>query len=171
MIHLKKTLTLLLLSTITIGSRTAAQSYFTYATAAEVMQQIQARQREKQIVLNNEYQGTGYEQGIFLSNPLMLNGKPLDYSVFGVRTKGELTLAKAKTIAGQTIQIPFYVYLRRNGNKVLIPGKVKPDAKQIKIELSQILEYAKPGDQLIIEPFNKEDGPAKRILKLFENGC
>lgn len=169
--HLKKTLTLLLLSTLLIGTRTTAQSYFKYATAAEVMQQIQAKQREKEVVLDNEYQNTGYEQGIFLSNPLRLNGKPLDYSVFGMRTKGELTLAKETTIAGQTIQIPFYVYLRRNGNIVHISSEVKPDTKQTKIELSQILDFAKPGDQLIIEPVNKEDGPAKRILKLFENGC
>jgi len=101
----------------------------------------------------------------------MLDGKPLEYSVFGVRSKGELTLAKATTITGQTIQIPFHVYLKRNGNKVFILSKVKPDSKQTKIKLSKVLEYAKPGDQLIIEPVNKEDGPAKRILKLFENGC
>jgi len=177
--HFKKTLLPLTLLTLIIGSRTSAQDssrtsahhYFKFASAEEVMQQIRSKQREKEVVLDNEYKRTGYEQGVFLSNPLMLDGKPLEYSVFGVRSKGELTLAKATTITGQTIQIPFHVYLRRNGNKVFILSKVKPDSKQTKIKLSKVLEYAKPGDQLIIEPVNKEDGPAKRILKLFENGC
>jgi hypothetical protein len=82
-----------------------------------------------------------------------------------------LTLAKEATTTAQLTQIPFYVYLRRNGKKVFIPGKKTSDTKQIKIEISEILNYAKPGDQLIIEPVNKEDGPAKRILKLLENGC
>lgn len=30
---------------------------------------------------------------------------------------------------------------------------------------------ANPGDQLVIEPVRKEDGPAKRILKLLKGGC
>ncbi len=120
----------------------------------------------------NEYNSTDYEQGFFLSNPLMLNGKPLDYSVFGLSSKGKLTVNKSATTSGQETQIPFYVYLRRNGNKVLMPGNERSYSKQIKIEISEILRYAKQGDQLIIEPVNKEDGPARRILKLLENdGC
>ena len=169
-----------MLFTLVISSRTSAQDssrtyahhYFKFASAAEVMQQIRANQRAKEVMQYNEYGSTGYEHGFFLSNPLMLNGKPLDYSVFGLSSKGELTANKSATINRQETQIPFYVFLRRNGNKVLIPGNERPDPKQIKIEISEILRYAKPGDQLIIEPVNKEDGPARRILKLLENdGC
>jgi hypothetical protein len=41
----------------------------------------------------------------------------------------------------------------------------------MKVDLSEVLRDAKPGDLLIIVPVNKEDGPAKRILKLLGNGC
>jgi hypothetical protein len=185
--HLKKTFTLLMLLMLIINSRTFSQhssrtfaadnfktftqDNFRFATAWEVMQQIQVKQRAREIMQDNEYTTTGYEQGSFLVNPLMLDGEPLDYSIFGLRSKGELTLAKEATTTAQLTQIPFYMYLRRNGKKVFIPGKESPGSKQIKIEISEILNYAKPGDQLIIEPARKEDGPAKRILKLLENGC
>lgn len=185
--HLKKRFTLLMLPALLISSetfsqdssrsfaqdnyKTSAQNSFRFATAWEVMQQIRVKQRVREIMQDNEYTTTGYEQGNFLVNPLMLNGEPLDYSIFGLSSKGELTLAKEATTTAQTEQIPFYVYLRRNGKKVFIPGKASPDQKQIKIEISEVLNYAKPGDQLIIEPVRKEDGPAKRILKLLGNGC
>ncbi len=173
--HLKKTFALLMLLTLVAGSRIFAQDYFRFATAQEVIQQIRAKEQGKErameVMQDNEYDSTGYEQGIFASNPLMLDGKPLDYSTFSISSKGELTVIKVATANGQTMQIPFYVYLRRNGAKVLFSCKNKPNPKQIKIDILRILKAAKPGDQLIIEPVNKEDGPAKRILKLLGNGC
>ena len=100
----------------------------------------------------------------------MLNGKPIDYDAFNVQSKGELTVIKGGTITGVTMQVPFNAYLRRDGNKVLIPGKEKSSIGQIKMDISEILQHAKPGDQLVIEPVNKEDGHVKRILKLLD-GC
>ena len=72
---------------------------------------------------------------------------------------------------GQTKQIPFYIYLRSDGNKFLIPGHEKPNPKQTKIEISEILKHAQPGDDLVIEAVNKEDGAVKRILKILGGGC
>lgn len=153
-----------MLLTLMIGSRTFAQDYFSFA-------RLLASARALEVMQNNEYTSTGYEQGKFFSNPLMLNEKPLDYDVFSLKSEGELTVIKEAAITGQTTQVAFYAYLRRNGNKVVIPGKERFDAMQIKIEISEILRYAKPGDQLVIEPVRKEDGPAKRILKLLGDGC
>ena len=123
--HLKKTFTLLMLLMLIINSRTFSQDSsrtfapdnfktftrdnFRFATAWEVMQQIQVKQRAREIMQDNEYTTTGYEQGSFLINPLMLNGEPLDYSIFGLSSKGELTLAKEATTTSQPQQIPFYV--------------------------------------------------------------
>jgi hypothetical protein len=178
--HLKRSLTLLMLLTSIIGSRTIAQEFVNMnavfkfnndmivkaAIAKEVKQE-----RAKEVMQDNEYARTGYEKGTFLGNPLMLNGKPLDYGEFNLASSGELTVIKGAAITGQTTQIPFFVYLRRNGNKVMIPGKERPDQEQIKIEISEILRYAEFGDQLVIEAVNKEDGPVKRILKLLGLGC
>lgn len=166
----------MILLTSIIGSRTFAQNkdlfnfdaILTLKTerAKEVKQE-----RAKEVMQDNEYASTGYEEGIFFCNPLMLNGKPLDYGEFNLLSKGELTVSKGAAITGQTTQIPFYVYLRRNGNKVLIPGMERSDPKQIKIDISEILRHAEPGDHLVIEAVKKEDGPVKRILKLLGGGC
>lgn len=164
--HLKKSFTLLMLLTLIIGSRTSAQDL-----SFEAMLEGIKRDRANEVMQENEYNYTGYEQGMFFSNPLLLNGKPLDYSGFNTKSRGELTVIKGAAINRETIQVPFYVYLRRNGNKVLIPGKERSDPRQIKIDVSEILKYAKPGDQLVIEAVRKEDGPVKRILKLPGGGC
>jgi hypothetical protein len=128
-------------------------------------------ERAREVMRDNEYTITGYEEGIFLSNPLMLDGKPLDYGEFNLASKGELTVVKGAATYGQTVQVPFYLYLRRNGSKVLISGKKRSDRKQIKIDISEILRYAEPGDHLVIEAVKKEDGSVKRILKLLSLGC
>jgi hypothetical protein len=178
--HLKKSLTLLMLLTSILGSRIFAQDFFNIASIhkfnndmmlkAELAKKVK-QERAKEVMQDNEYASTGYEEGIFLCNPLMLNGKPLDYGEFNLQSQGELTVTKGAAITGQTMQIPFYVYLRRNGNKVMIPGKERPDREQIKIEISAILRFAEFGDQLVIEAVNKEDGPVKRVLKLLGGGC
>lgn len=176
---LKKSLALLILLTSMIGSRAVAQQQDAFnldamvkfnktlelkaARAAEIKQEL-----AKEVMQDHEYAYTGSEKGILFSN-LMVDGKPVDFGDFNLRTKGELTVSKGA--AGQNMQIPFYVYLRRDGTHVLIPGKEIADSMQIKIELSEILKHAKPGDYLVIEAVKKEDGSAKSILKLLGPGC
>jgi hypothetical protein len=163
----KRSFILLMLLTVIVSSRIFAQDFF----SLNLFNQIQNSGQAKQVVQDNEYTSTGYEQGNFYCNPLMLNGKPLDYHAFNVESKGELTVIKGAPITGKTMQVIFYVYLRRDGNEVSIPGNKRFDKGQTKIDISQILRYAKPGDQLVIEPVNKEDGPVKRILKLLKDHC
>ena len=118
---------------------------------------------------DNEYVITGDEVGIFLSNPLMLDGKPLDFGEFSLTSIGELTVIKGTATSQQTTEIPFYIYLRRNGSKVPIPGMERFD--QIKVDIAEILRHAERGDQLVIEAVNKEDGSVKRILKVLGDDC
>lgn len=126
--------------------------------------------RGKNIVQFNEYTITGDETGNFFRHPLLLNGKPLNYNEFGPDLKGELTVVKGAPITGDSVQVAFYVYLRRDGNKVPIPGDGNQRIPYTKIEISRILIRAKPGDQLVIEAVNRADGNVKRILKL-PDGC
>jgi hypothetical protein len=170
--HLKKSFTVLMVLTSVVGSRTFGQDLFNIDAILKAKHEKEAKEeRAKEVAQDNEYASTGYEKGIFLSNPLMLNGKPLDYGEFNLNAKGELTVSKVALVTGQTILIPFYVYLRRNGKQVLIPRKERSDPKQIKIDISEILLHAEPGDHLVIEAVRKEDGPVKRILKLLGGGC
>lgn len=128
-------------------------------------------QRASEVRQDNEYVSTGKEKGIFLANPLRLNGLPLDYGEFDTRSQGVLTVSKGGAIPDDITPVAFYVYLRRNGKKVIIPGQQRLDAGQMKVEISAILEHAEPGDQLVIEAVNAEDGAVKRILKLLGPGC
>lgn len=183
MSYLKKSFALVMLLTSILGSRTVAQhkddafnldAMLKFNNVLELKTERsneKKQERAKQVMQDNEYTYTGFEEGTFFSNPLMLDGKPLDVGEFNLLSRGELTVSKGAVITGQTTQIPFYVYLRRNGNKVLIPGKEISDAAQIKIDISEILHYAKPGDHLVIEAVKKEDGPVKSILKVLNLGC
>lgn len=169
--HLKKSPVLLMLLMVIIGSRTFAQNLFDFNTSLELTLAKKHHERANEIIQDNEYTFTGYEQGNFFSNPLMLNGVPLDYSQFGLGSKGNLTVAKGSPITGNVTLVPFRVYLRRNGTKVVLPEKEKCDGGQIQIDISEILKFAVPDDQLVIEAVKKEDGAVKRILKLRERGC
>jgi hypothetical protein len=151
--------------TVMVGSRTFAQDFF---SSVKIIGQRQVRPEE--VIHDNEYTRTGLEQGKFYDNPLMLNGRPLIYTEFNEELKGELTVVKGAAGDGHETQVPFYVYLRREGKKVLTPVNNVCHAGQTRFELSQILRYAKPGDQLVIEAVNKEDGLVKRILKI-PGGC
>jgi hypothetical protein len=163
-----------MLLTVIIGSRTFAQDF----SSADLFRKRDSTKllfpvkpfRAKEVVQFNEYTSTGEEQGDFYEIPLMLNGKPLNYNEFGPELKGELTVVKGSPVTGDTTQVPFHIYLRRDGNKVLIPGDEKSSGGQTKIEISKILQHAKPGDQLIIEAVKKIDGRVKRILRL-PDGC
>lgn len=178
--YLKKSFILLILLTSIIGSRTFAQDFFSYnamlkfnrdwTVKAELAKEVR-QERAKEVMQDNEYAITGYEVGIFLCNPLMLDGKPLDYGEFSLTSTGELTVIKGAATTEQTMEVPFYVYLIRNGNKVLIPGKERFEPNQIKIDITEILQHAKSGDHLVIEAVKKEDGSVKRILKLLNDGC
>ena len=159
---------------VNTNSPTVAQELYIFHARLKLdhAQKEQAKQaRAMEVAQDNEFKGTGREKGIFLSNPLMLDGKPLDYGDFDIRSIGELTVIKGAAASGESVLVPFYVYLRRNGAKVFIPGKEEPDAKQLKIEVSEILDHAEPGDVLVIEAVDEEDGAVKRILKILGAGC
>jgi hypothetical protein len=128
-------------------------------------------ERAKEVRQDNEYIPTGREKGIFLENPLMLNGEPLDYGDFDLLSTGKLTVRKGAEKQGQTTPVDFYIYLRRDGNKVLLPGNEKCARKYNEVEIGEILQYAEPGDLLVIEAVNPEDGTVKRILKIRGRGC
>ena len=128
-------------------------------------------ERANEVRQNSEYTLTGVDAGSFFDNPLMISGTPLDYTEFSLESTGELTVIKKAPVTGKTIEVPFYIYLRREGIKVSLPQVQGHNSKQTKINLSEILKHAKAGDHLVIESVNKEDGAVKRILKLLNSGC
>jgi hypothetical protein len=117
---------------------------------------------------DNEFAYSGEATGTFYCNPLVLDGMLFDYNAITLESNGELTLIKGDPKNSKVLEIPFYLHLRRNG-KIL----THPNAEGVffsKAEISTILEIAQNGDELIVEPVNKEDWPAKRIIKI-GGGC
>lgn len=104
----------------------------------------------------------------FYCNPLLLDGQVFEYNSFSSKTTGELTVVKGNPASEQRTKIPFSVLLRRNGK--ILERKDLEFLKQeyFQLEISNILEYCKKGDQLIIQPVGKENRKAKRILKLVD---
>ncbi len=103
----------------------------------------------------------------FYCNPLLLNGKTLNLSEFSIFSKGILSVAEGEPESPGAKKIPFLIYLRRDG---VILGQGKNSPEVTKIELSEILMFAQPNDQLIIEPVQKKDWKAKRVITLTD-GC
>ena len=118
---------------------------------------------------DNEFAYNGQPNGNFYCNPLVLDGLAFDYSAFTLESKGELKLIKGDRKSGKTVEIPFYLHLRRNG--VFVTHACGKGVIFSKIEISTILKSAQDGDELIVEPVNKEDWPAKRIMKIGWDGC
>ncbi len=106
----------------------------------------------------------------FHANPLLLNGKILDYGNFSFNSKGVLTVVKGKPGSAEATPIPFFVSIRRDG-KVLEDKKMPFLNKTLyKVSLSEIFPFSEHEDVLIIKPAREEDCKAKRILKLL-GGC
>lgn len=123
-------------------------------------------QRAEAVMANEnpelERNDEGRETPIY-ANPILLNGQPLDYSTFSIKSKGTLTLMKGKPTSSEAVKIPFRVYLRRNG---MIVYEKKSVSKLTQIEISEVLALSKAGDQIIINPTEKADYKAKRIINV-----
>lgn len=152
----KKSLTIFLLLTTCCASLTWAQSFRRFNQF-----EITCAEQEKR---NNEFAYSGEPSGIFYCNSLTLDGNAFNYNGFSLESKGELKLVKGEPKGSKTVEISFYLRLRRNG--MLVPLTCGEDVIYSKAEVSTILKVAQNGDELIIEPVNKEDWPAKRIVKI-----
>ena len=106
----------------------------------------------------------------FYSNPLTLNGKPLDYGSFSIASKGLLAVVTGNPASSEATRIPFRVYLQRDGQQ-LIHGVANGDQPLYEVAIDQVLAIAKPGDHLIIEPVRKSDWRGKRIIKVVDYGA
>jgi hypothetical protein len=123
-------------------------------------------QRAEAVMANEdpelERNDEGRETPIY-ANPILLNGQPIDYASFSIKSKGTLTLMKGKPTSSEAVKIPFRVYLRRNG---VIVYEKKSASKLTQVEISEVLALSKAGDQIIINPTEKADYKAKRIINV-----
>ena len=157
--HLTKLSLTVLLSGLTI--------YFSGGQSLTALNPIKTNDKAKEVMQENEFERNkiGQTDNIHC-NPLLLNGQSLDYGHFTLKSTGELALIKGEPGSSKASKIPFVVRLRRNGNIVETKNMDFLNKELYKIEISKVLAFGLPGDQLIINPANKVDWKAKRILKL-----
>jgi len=99
----------------------------------------------------------------FYNNPLLLNGKSVEFALFSSVQNGKISLVKGNPESDQKTIIPFYVYLKRDG-KIIDANSYKHNNAVEEFEMSEILRSAKPGDQIVIDPADKNEEVGKRII-------
>ena len=113
----------------------------------------------------------GENENIY-DNPILLNGKLLDYHEFGLQSEGILNLMAGDPMSSEATSIPFTIQLRRDGKILNDPTMEFIDHVFYDMEVSSVMQFAKPGDQLIIKPVNTRYWKAKRILLVINrDGC
>ena len=165
----KKSFTIFFLLATCCTSLTSAQpsrSFGSFLTPDPLLLSCPGAGQKKR---DNEFAYSGQPNGNFYCNPLLLEGVEFNYNVFTLESKGELKLIKGEPKSGKIVEIPFYLHLRRNG--ILVTHPCGEGVIFSKADISTILKVAQDDDELIIEPVNKEDWPAKRIVKIGEDGC
>ncbi|GAB3959519.1 hypothetical protein GCM10028805_55790 [Spirosoma harenae] len=105
------------------------------------------------------------EKHSFYTNPLVLNGKSLDYTFFTTSSRGTLAVVAGNPDSKEATKIPFRVYLRRNGMNIL-NGTSSCNREVYEADLAAVLSKSQHGDELIIEPVNKIDEEARRVIHL-----
>lgn len=104
----------------------------------------------------------------FSSNPLLLNNRPLDYSLFSIASKGILSVVAGQPGSAEAVKIPFRAYLKRNG-MILMNGAIDSGKSVHELDISRILANAEVGDFLVIEPVRQEDWVARRSIRLMNS--
>ncbi|MFN8346330.1 MAG: hypothetical protein U0X91_15110 [Spirosomataceae bacterium] len=115
------------------------------------------------LTAGNTFSKSGEEY--FYGNPLVLNGKPLDYMTFWKGSKGVLALVKGNPNSSTPLKVPFRIYLKHDG-QVVNKGLSSDTRELYEVEIAHILALAQFGDQLVVEPVRRSDANAKRIINL-----
>ena len=105
------------------------------------------------------------EKHNFFTNPLVLNGKSLDYTFFTTSSRGKLAVVAGNPESKEATKIPFRVYLRRNGMNIL-NGTSSCSREVYEVDMATVLAKSQHGDELVIEPVNKIDEEARRVIHL-----
>ena len=105
----------------------------------------------------------------FHCNPLQVDGQPADWQTFTVETRGTLTLVHVDPGSRATTRIAFSVSLRRDGKILDEPKSALLNRPVLEVDLGAILAFARLGDELIVDPVNRADWRAKRIIRF--GGC
>jgi hypothetical protein len=92
---------------------------------------------------------------------LLLNGTAVNTEQFGQVMRGVISLAK--TGSGSPSLVPFHIYLKRQGHIINTEGYPYNFAVR-QWEIAEILKSAEPGDQIIIDPAEAQNGIGRKVI-------
>ncbi|GAB3557521.1 hypothetical protein [Spirosoma fluminis] len=104
----------------------------------------------------------------FYWNSVLLNGQLLDESNFSMQSRGTLVVVAGDPVSYGAERIPFRIYLRRAGS-IIHHGQSDPTRDVYTADVSQVLAFAVPGDELIIEPSRQSNALMKRSIHVKTN--
>lgn len=105
----------------------------------------------------------GERKKIFFANPLTVNGLVLNQTYFSIHSRGKLAVVEGNPDVAGASRIPFRAYLKRGG--MVIQTRLSDAGSAFEVELADVLQTARIGDELVIEPTRPEDAMARRIIK------
>lgn len=111
---------------------------------------------------------SGKKMAGFYWHSVLLNGQLLDETRFSIQSRGTLVVVAGNPDLGDPQRIPFRIYLKR-GRSIVQQGQSDPTRDVYNADVSQVLAFAIPGDELIIEPSRKSDALPKRSIQLKTN--
>lgn len=103
----------------------------------------------------------------FFRNPLLLNDKVVDPTAFSTASIGKLSMVKGDPESGRKIKVPFYAYIKRSGF-IIDGGTYARNRALTEVDITQLLKFAKAGDQLVIDPANKNDEIGRRVITVHQ---
>ena len=98
----------------------------------------------------------------FYLNPLLLNGKSVDFSIFSMVNTGMISLAGNPDSESKT-KIPFYISIKRSGKIVEAYSNIHHHAV-LEVNMAEILKYAQVGDQIVIDPAEMKGQIGRKII-------
>ena len=97
------------------------------------------------------------------NNSFLIDGKQVNMDQLSTISRGLLSIEINNTESGKTDRIPFLIYLKRAG-KIVDADAYAHNNLVESIEISEVLQAAQPGDELVIDAVNKDVTTMRRVV-------
>ncbi|MEO6288029.1 MAG: hypothetical protein ABIN80_06370 [Dyadobacter sp.] len=94
---------------------------------------------------------------------VLLNGVAVEFSQLSLVNRGVVSLVRGNPQAMVKTNVPFKVYLQRAG-KIVDADTYASHYAMLQYQFADILKFARAGDEIIIEPADKNDPVGRRVI-------
>ena len=99
----------------------------------------------------------------FYWNPVLLNGRSASPAQLAAASSGKLSLVRFDPQSSRVTKVPFIIYLKRGG-KIINNDAYAHNNAVLEGDIYEVLKPAQAGDQLIIDPVDKEAQIDRRVI-------